>query len=952
LAFAATFLLLTAGGVVTHPSLISAGSGTHTSGGSGGDDSSGNHDGGDDSGHHHGDDDCTSHDGHDDGHNGDGGHHDGNDDGKDDGKDDGSHDDGNDDGSHDSNDDNSGDHSGDDQANDGSSKDGSSDQSVSAATFNGSHPSNGGSDGTNSGDGSHDDGKDDDGNDDGSHHDGNDDGSHDGSHDDGNDDGNDDDDDCATATLILNKLVTNDDGGTATIADFTLKATSDTGTDVISGVDPDPSTAVGVQAKVDTAHTYVLSEAGPDGYEASAWDCSAGTLDGDTLTLAEGDVATCTITNDDTPTQPQTAIITVYKIVDNGPWGGTLQKSDFQLQIDGADVAQEVPVEVAPGTHTLSEVQRSGYQLAAIICVQHGTDTIVSTGESVDVVAGEAVDCVFGNAALPAMLTVRKFIDPRNGGDLTSSDFQLQIDGANVSQNEALALAAGTHTVGEVAVPGYQMVGISCSDDDTQTSVAYDNGVALALGQHVTCNVTNVADPVDLAITKVDDGQSHVAGGAPFDYTITVDNLGPRDASITDSVTVTDRLPAGLEFVTYPDTCTPSGQDLVCDIDPADLEVADPPVEIVVTVKAAASAAAGTYTNLAFVDTPDDPACVGTDCAPSCDTNSNNIACVDTDITRGATVTIDKSDNVDSVHPGDTYAYTVTVGNSGPSTMLDLAVTDDLPEGLILQSVSAAAPWSCNNADPVSCSYNEPLDPGDSAPAITINVKVDPAFLGTSIVNEASVVAVVTAKTALDPGTVSTAKDDETTPVVRSADLTIDKSVSKTTAAIGEEFDWVLDVTNHGPDTATNVAIHDAMPAAFQVKTVTPTGASCTNTASSVDCTIASLANGGTAKVVGHVVVVATATTGATSNTATVGSDTADPNSADNSDTASISVTPATASQAPVPPASGGSNSGSPSLPRTGNGSLGAPLTLAGLLLAGGMFSLVIARRRRAATAK
>ena len=913
LALVATFFLLTAGGVVTHPGLISAtGTNTHTGGGD------------DNSGEHHGDDgdDCGSHDGHDDGHHGE---------------------DDNEDGGDQGGDDQGGDHSGDD-----SSKDGSSDQTISATTVSpdtssGTGDSQDGSDGSDSTDGSHD------STDDGSH-DSTDDGSHDGT----DDGGDDDSEDCGTATLILNKIVINNDSGTATIADFTLTATSVTsGLEVISGVDPDESAAIGVQGDVDTSDSFVLSESGPGGYDASAWDCSAGTLDGDTLTLADGDVATCTITNDDSANPPETGTLAVAKLVGNDPWGGTLQGSDFQLQIDGADVVQGTAYDVTPGSHTVSETQRSGYELAGIVCFVHGTDEVVGTGADVEVAAGQHVDCILGNAALPAMLTVRKFVDPSNGGDLTSGDFQLQIDGENVAQNEAQALAAGIHTVGEVAVPGYQMVSIECSDDDTQQSVPYDSGVALALGQHVTCDVTNLADPVDLAITKTDDGQSHVAGGAPFDYTITVDNLGQRDASGTDPVTVTDRLPAGLEFVDYPSNCTPSGQDLVCDIDPADLQVADPAVQIVVTVKASAGAAAGTYTNLAFVDTPDDPACVGGECTPTCDSTSNNIACENTDITRGATVTIDKVDNVDApVHPGDTFAYTVTVGNSGPSTILDLAVTDDLPAGLILQSVTAASPWSCNNVDPVSCSYDEPLNPGASAPAITISVKVDPAFVGTSIVNEATVVAVVTAMTQQDPGTVSTAKDDETTPVVRTADLTIDKSVSKSSAAIGDEFDWVLDITNHGPDTATNVAVHDAIPAAFQVMTVTPTGAACTSTASTVDCTVGTLANGGTAKVIVHVKVVATAAPGATTNTATVSSDTTDPNTSDNSDTATVTVT-ASSSQTPVPPSSGGSNgSGTPSLPRTGNGSLGAPLTLAGLMLAGGTISLVIARRRRAAAAK
>ena len=50
-------------------------------------------------------------------------------------------------------------------------------------------------------------------------------------------------------------------------------------------------------------------------------------------------------------------------------------------------------------------------------------------------------------------------------------------------------------------------------------------------------------------LTKSDDGLTKVAGGASFDYTITVDNAGTRDVASTDSVTVTDVLPAGLVYV-------------------------------------------------------------------------------------------------------------------------------------------------------------------------------------------------------------------------------------------------------------------------------------------------------------------------------------------------------------------------------------------------------------------
>jgi len=49
------------------------------------------------------------------------------------------------------------------------------------------------------------------------------------------------------------------------------------------------------------AGTYDLSESGgPAGYSASAWVCVGGTQDdSDTITLALGESATCTITNDD-----------------------------------------------------------------------------------------------------------------------------------------------------------------------------------------------------------------------------------------------------------------------------------------------------------------------------------------------------------------------------------------------------------------------------------------------------------------------------------------------------------------------------------------------------------------------------------------------------------------------------------------------------------------------------
>ncbi|HEX2786130.1 MAG TPA: LPXTG cell wall anchor domain-containing protein, partial [Ilumatobacteraceae bacterium] len=735
-----------------------------------------------------------------------------------------------------------------------------------------------------------------------------------------------------------------------------------------SGPDPEADSPVGITAEVPVTDSYVLSEAGPAGYGASAWECSAGTLAGNTVTLEAGDEANCTITNDDTAPPANPATITVAKLLGAPQWGGQLVAADFQLLIDGNEVSQSAPHEVSPGLHTISEVPRPGYQQTAIVCTDLTTSQQLSSDGTVTTVAGQHVECDVTNAEVPPTLTLQKFVTNDNGGNAVSSDFQLQIDGATAAQNTPVAVVAGVaHVITEVPTAGYRLVSITCTDDAAGQSVAYNAGVSLALGQHVTCRLTNDDDPVDLVITKTNDAVTQIAGGPAFAYTITVDNLGPRDASITEPVTVTDQLPNGFDFVSFPTNCTAAGQALTCDVAPADLQVVDSPVVLTVTVKVHPDAASGIYTNMAYVATADDPACVGTGCVPVCGSgSSNNIACATTTIKRQANITIDKVDNVDGpILPGTNYSYFITVGNSGPSTFLaSMTMTDDLPAGLIFQSVSAAAPWTCNNSDPIACTYGAVLQPNTTAPVVTVNVQLDPAFTGTTVHNVANAFAVVEPPTAqiqalqietpADPGTVVTATDDETTTILRNVNLSIDKSVSQATATAGDQVNWMLDITNHGPDTASNVVVSDTIPAAFEVIGTFPTaGLICTSTGNSVQCTAASLANGATVRAVVQVRVAAAAAPGAVVNTATVVTDSNDTDPSDNSDSASITVTAiASASLAPTAASPSGTSGSGVTLPRTGNASLDGSLSLAGLLFAGGIFSLAIARRRRALAAQ
>src|SRR5690606_23916108 len=97
--------------------------------------------------------------------------------------------------------------------------------------------------------------------------------------------------------LTLAKDVVNDDGKSEVASAWTLSASGPT---PISGA---TGSAAVTAAPVDPG-TYTLSESGPGGYALASLACTgaADTDPSDGLTLASGEIATCTFTNDDQAT--------------------------------------------------------------------------------------------------------------------------------------------------------------------------------------------------------------------------------------------------------------------------------------------------------------------------------------------------------------------------------------------------------------------------------------------------------------------------------------------------------------------------------------------------------------------------------------------------------------------------------------------------------------------------
>ncbi len=258
----------------------------------------------------------------------------------------------------------------------------------------------------------------------------------------------------AGAEITLIKNLINDDGGTATIADFVLSAT---GTDSISGV----SGTTSVTKAVVTPGIYILAETTVPGYTTGAWVCTgATTASGPKIEVVGGDHAICTITNDDDPF----STLTLEKQIVNDN-GGTAVVSDFTLSFSGASAngsgvmgdAAITGVTVPAGSYTLSESALNGYSLDGIKC--DGSDSDASDG--LDIVAGEKITCVFVNNDQAVDLSIKKSAndDAPNIGDTLT--FTLLIE------NSGPDTATDLHVLDSVPA-GFSYIASSMTGGDAQ----------------------------------------------------------------------------------------------------------------------------------------------------------------------------------------------------------------------------------------------------------------------------------------------------------------------------------------------------------------------------------------------------------------------------------------------------------------------------------------------------
>lgn len=114
---------------------------------------------------------------------------------------------------------------------------------------------------------------------------------------------------------------------------------------------------------------------------------------------------------------------------------------------------------------------------------------------------------------------------------------------------------------------------------------------------------------------------------------------------------------------------------------------------------------------------------------------------------------------------------------------------------------------------------------------------------------------------------------------------------------IGDPLSYLLTVRNAGPDPAALVMVSDSLPASVTPSSATPSVGSCMISGQTIECPLGNMAVGAKATIT----IEATPTeAGTVENTAQMGTETDDPNTANNGDLEQTSVTEAGSSSADV----------------------------------------------------
>jgi uncharacterized repeat protein (TIGR01451 family) len=682
------------------------------------------------------------------------------------------------------------------------------------------------------------------------------------------------------AKLIVIKHVVNDEAGNKAAADFTIAVTGNT---------PSPASFAGAEAPGTQVSirpgSYAVGESGPAGYSGSfSSDCQG--------SIALGETKTCTVTNTDDDV-PSSIVVTKSASPTSLPEPGG--NATFSVTVQNTSAVDSVTISSltddiygnldGKGTCDVPQTIAAG---ASYSCSFSGavsgnagsshTDVVTASGTDDD---GNPVsdddDATVTITDLASSILVTKTAAPTSlpepGGNASFS-----VTVKNTSVNDSVTITSLSDDVygnldgdGTCDVPFTLAPGASydCSFSGAVAGNAGSSHTDVVTASGSDDDGNPVSDDDDATVTITDQGSSIVVtksatptslpepgGNATFDVTV-------KNTSVIDSVTIsslTDDVYGNLDgkgTCDVPQTLAP-GASYDCSF--------SGPV---------AGNAGSSHTDVVTASGTDD------DGNPVSDDDDATVTI--TNLQSSMLVT--KSATPTSIQePGGMVTFAVSVKNtSAVDSVTITSLSDDVYGNLDGKG---------------TCDVPQTLAPGAS---------YDCSFTGAvSGAAGSTHVDVVTASGIDDDGSELSGSDDATVTItagpppppppptptptppiaVVAAAPVIDLSITKTDRPdpvfAGATLTYTLTVRNAGPDTATNVRVADALPAATTFVSVTSSQGTCTG-GRVVRCSLGTMLSGGRATVT---IVLRPTEPGALLNTATVVGEQSEANTANNRATA------------------------------------------------------------------
>ena len=336
----------------------------------------------------------------------------------------------------------------------------------------------------------------------------------------------------------------------------------------------------------------------------------------------------------------------------------------------------------------------------------------------------------------------------------------------------------------------------------------------------------------DLAIRKI--GPATYTAGATVTYTLQVWNNGPAGPIIG---TITDNVPASITGVTW--TCTATGASTCgaangsgnainttasLTTDTGSTTTADTSF-VTYTITGTADATFTPKTNTATVTKP-----VAIDDSDA----TNNTSSVTTN--SAVDLVVNKTSAPNPYTPGQSVTYTIKVWNKGPSPATASSFSDTLP------ALAGGASWSylCTPTGTATCGtlptsattgnnisgntgllpVNNVNTPPTTGSFLTITATTTLSILQTATLNNTATINPPADRADTVPGNNSST---DVNSRIGFADLSLTKIFTPVTPAVGSNVTFTIQVSNGGPDTATNVVVNDLLPSGYSFVSSTQT---------------------------------------------------------------------------------------------------------------------------------